>query len=511
MEYQSILYAPSSGPPEEGEGRVSRDTVIDLNLGPVLESIVKGRDRDYLLSIYLHPLHTIREVRYRQEVFRDLQRQDLVRCAREFHEKIERFHRYLHLAARSPSQFYARGWFFSAVAEYCHAVTGIFRSLREAPLESGALRELLIQLTHYVESEHFAAMKAKVEELAEPLERVEYCLDIRGRTVRISPFRGECDYRTRVGAAFGDMSREASRDYVSIHARQSPTSWLDERIAESVAQFYPETFGELRQFCDRHRDFLEPAVVEFDRDLQFYISYIDEMSAIADEQLKFCIPEVVVHGDEFMARDMFDLALAGARGTGDEKVVTNSFHLGGGERILMITGANQGGKTTFARAVGQIHFFAAIGCPVPARSARLQLCDAIFTHFEREEDLRRLRGKMEDDLLRIRDILEHMTSKSLLIMNEIFTSATPADELSLSRGILRQIIEKRALGVWVTFLEELSQVDETVVSMVPEVDPRDPSIRTYRVRRRRPDGMAYARSLAQKYGLTREQIEERIR
>ncbi len=498
MDYHSILYTRSPAPSGDSQAELPRDTVIDLNLGPVLESIVDGRDRDFLLSIYLNPPATKGEVRYRQEVFRDLEHEGLIGCAKRFHRQIERVHRYLHLAARSPSQFYSRGWFFSAVAEYCDAVMCMFRSLRNASLKSRALRGLREQFTRYVKSDYFCSMRGKARDLAKPLDGVEYCLDIRGRTVEVRHFRGEPDYQKRVDSAFGDMSLEASGDYVSTPARQSPTSWLDEKIAEAVAQFYPGIFNEVGRFCDRYRDFLAPIVVEFDRELQFYISYIDEMSRIADRGLEFSIPEVVNCGDEFWAQGMFDLALARVRTAEDEDVVTNDFHLGRGERILMITGANQGGKTTFARAFGQLHFFAALGCPVPATGARIKLCDTIFTHFEREEDLGRLRGKMDDDLLRIHDILERMTSDSLLIMNEIFTSATPMDELRLSRAILDQIIDKDALGVWVTFLTELSQIDASVVSMVAGVDPRDPSIRTFKIRRRTPDGMAYARSLAKK-------------
>jgi DNA mismatch repair protein MutS len=146
---------------------------------------------------------------------------------------------------------------------------------------------------------------------------------------------------------------------------------------------------------------------------------------------------------------------------------------------------------------------------VPGRDTRLFVCDQIFTRFERQEDIETLAGKLQDELNRLRDALAQATPDSLFILNEMFNSTTAQDALFLSREILGRVSDLDALGVCVTFLDELSALNEKTVSMVSSVDPADPAIRTYKLVRRPADGRAYARAIAEKYGLTYERLTAR--
>jgi DNA mismatch repair protein MutS len=95
-------------------------------------------------------------------------------------------------------------------------------------------------------------------------------------------------------------------------------------------------------------------------------------------------------------------------------------------------------------------------------------------------------------------------------MNESFGSTTLRDALLVGTAVVRQISDLDALCVFVTFVDELSSLSQSTVSMMSTVVPEDPAVRTYRVVRKPADGLAYAAAIADKYQLTYEALRKRI-
>jgi DNA mismatch repair ATPase MutS len=310
--------------------------------------------------------------------------------------------------------------------------------------------------------------------------------------VDVSRYDGEPDYSTKVLQTFERFRQGAVADYRVTYRTWPGINHVTAQILELVARLFPGEFAALDEYCGRHASFFDDVIRRFEREVHFYLAYLDFIGTIRSAGLSFCHPEVVAGSKEVSGMATFDLALAAKLVSEGAEVVTNDFELVGPERIIVVTGPNQGGKTTFARTFGQLHHLASLGCPVPGRAARLVLFDRLFTHFEREEDLARMSGKLEDDIVRVRDVLSTATGGSILILNEVFTSTTLHDARFLGTKLMRKVMEIDAICVYVTFVDELASLGDSVVSMMSTVVPEDPARRTFKVVRRPADGLAYA-------------------
>jgi DNA mismatch repair protein MutS len=351
----------------------------------------------------------------------------------------------------------------------------------------------------------------EIHKIKGDLSQIQFRLRIEGPRITVSRYEAEPDYGEAVSRTFAKFQQGASpRDFDFQERGSFDLNSVEGAILDRVALLFPQIFTTLELFGVRHQGYLDECIRTFDREIQFYLAYLQQLNRLRSEKLRFCYPDVSEQSKDIECHGAFDLALAIKLGGDSDPPVTNDFYLQRPERILVVSGANQGGKTTFARTMGQLHYLGCLGCPVPASDAKLFLFDRLFTHFEREEDLSTLRSKLEDDLVRIHAILERATPRSLLVMNESFSSSTLKDALFLSKEVLRRIIDLDLICVFVTFLDELASLGRTTVSMVAAVKPEDPSQRTFKIVRRPADGLAYAFAIAEKYGLTYARVRQRL-
>jgi DNA mismatch repair ATPase MutS len=418
--------------------------------------------------------------------------------------------RYLGLVEKLDFQYHQEGWLLEAVKSYCEAVTGLEKDLKSADLHSRGLLAFREYLVRYASSEAFTTMLAETKTLKTDLATGRYCVLIKGHRVNVRKYEEEADYSIEVELTFEKFKQGVGKDHRAELYLGAGMSHVEAQILDCVARLYPEIFAHLDRFCAKYSSFLDETIRRFDREIQFYVAYLEYIRRIKQSGLQFCYPQVSSDCKTVFDHSAFDLALAGMRVAEGASVVVNDFYLEGRERILVVSGPNQGGKTTFARMFGQLHYLASLGCPVPGTQAQLFLFDRIFTHFEREEDIKNLRGKLKDDLVRINTILSQATPNSIIIMNEIFNSTTLKDAIFLSKRIMERIIQLDALCVCVTFIDEIASLSEKTVSMVSTVVPENPAQRTFKIIRKPADGLSYAISIAEKYHLTYQGIQERI-
>jgi len=508
MGFRSVLFEQ----PQDNAGQIAEEPEFfaDLNLDQVLAAMTAGREEYELDTFFYSPMHDPDVVRYRHEVLRDLEKPEVLEVVRAFSEAMRRTREQLALSRKAHYELQQQSWFVDAVEIYCGAVRILASELAECDLASQGMLGLRDYLREYVESASFTLLFAETEAVKKAVAGIRYRLRIQGPRVTVSRYEDDEDYSVELLETFARFRQGGVTRYLVELPDQMEMNHVEARILELVAQLHADAFTERAECCARHRQFLDQTITRFDREVQFYIAYLGVIGCLKAAGLSFCYPRVSAHSKEIAAAETFDIALATKLIQEGRGVVCNEFHLRGPERMFVVSGPNNGGKTTFARMFGQLHHLAGLGLPVPGREVRLLLPDRIYTHFEREEQIETLRGKLDDELVRVHGILERATSRSVIVMNESFNSTTLNDALFVGSEVMRRILGLGCVGVYVTFVDEIASFGEATVSMVSEVLQENPAQRTFRVLRRPADGLAYAWAIAEKYGLTYQRLMERI-
>ena len=134
-----------------------------------------------------------------------------------------------------------------------------------------------------------------------------------------------------------------------------------------------------------------------------------------------------------------------------QKVVGNDVNADDKD-LVIITGANQGGKSTFLRSIGLAQLMMQCGMFVPAESFSANVCDGLFTHYKREEDAAMKSGKLDEELSRMSVIVDNLTSNFMLLFNESFAATNEREGSEIARQIICALLEKGMKVFYVTHL-----------------------------------------------------------
>lgn len=260
-------------------------------------------------------------------------------------------------------------------------------------------------------------------------------------------------------------------------------------------------------------------------EIAFYVGSVKLIQRLQRHHLPMTKPDLLPTSDRRLdAAGLYNLDLAlrlsQEHPNADLRVhiVANDVHFDDAGRIQILTGPNRGGKTTYTQSIGLLHVLAQCGLYVPAASVVMSPVDDIFLHFPAEEKPGMESGRLGEEAKRLRDIFQHATAHSLVLLNESLASTSASESYYLARDVVSCLRMLGTRAIYVTHLHELAedsdainreiQGDSTVQSVISIVDERNNSVeRTYKIVPAPPRGQSYAREIARQYGISFEQLQ----
>jgi hypothetical protein len=306
--------------------------------------------------------------------------------------------------------------------------------------------------------------------------------------------------------------RSSNRD---VHPFMDPLFRDLAQVLDGVCQPVAQA---LRQYDNLHSGFL----ATLRDDLTFYLAAVRLMEGLRSRGLPVCRPEIAPMAErvcELHGAYNLNLALHQmAHAVDTARIVTNDVHLGDNGRICILTGPNQGGKTTYTQMVGVCQILAQAGLWVPAARARISPVDNIYTHYPLEEQVAKGTGRFGDEAQRLSLIFARGTRHSLVLLNESLASTNSGESLYIAQDIVRVLRRLGARAIFATHLHELAADlaalnastagDSLIVSLVAsrrESADEGPS-RSYKIVPGPPLGRSYAREIATQYGISYDQL-----
>ena len=229
-----------------------------------------------------------------------------------------------------------------------------------------------------------------------------------------------------------------------------------------------------------------------------------------------CMPVICSASEKtFSVKELYNPRVALAI---DEQIVTNDFEFDDNARIYVLTGPNRGGKSVITVAVGAAQAFMQLGLPVPAKSAEISPVSGIFTHFPEGADDTIDKGRLGEECARLKEIFDEADSDGMILLDESLSSTGAYEASYIASEILTAFCAMRLRGIFSTHLHELA-------AGVPEINERsavcggiridtlvagmEEGERSFKIHRMKPDGKSYAKDIADKYGLSFENLMAR--
>lgn len=475
---------------------------MDLNIDTIVETISQKWGSD-ISSFYTGFPKNEAIIQYRHELLCDVQREEIYDILYHFCLQLDQCITFRSNKEEVTEEIQKAVWHIRETDCYCSALQSLYEQLSSQKPESHALLSFLEDLEHYLSSSEYQAITEKVTHFAQQLNSYRIRITYADEKIVVSDAAGLNSYENFLSKMFPEHQSHILSPFLSSLDLCDLEAEVLNRYMKKNKTFYFESVA----FMKEHPVIEEDMFFEFRKDLPFYLSFVHFQKYMKNSGFDFCQPSLSADRT-ISATELYDLALACVNIEENKQVVSNDVLFQKQEKFNIVTGPNQGGKTTYARSLGQMIFFTKMGLDIPAVSGKTPLFDNILTHFNVEESLESGKGKLKEELTRLAPMMKEDANNAFIVINELFTTAANYDATIMGKKVLNHFMDMNCMGIYVTHLNELASPSEGIVSLRAMKD--EAGSRNFKVQRSAPSDSANALDQVKKYGLTYEQLKERL-
>jgi DNA mismatch repair protein MutS len=408
---------------------------------------------------------------------------------------------------------------------YVNIVQQLHDALTASTVESQALIQLRDHLAVLLANEDFQALQRDLPELRAPLENIRSLTIGINLDVELRPYSATLmaindhqvgEQNSILNRLLGIRTDEndeagiAQLHYTPRDLNQRPLSPLFQdldRILTQVAQ-------PVARALSRYVKVGSANIANLENELAFYVGSAKLFLDLAERGIAFCRPEIAASDSRIT--DIHELTNIALCIKATEPPVPSDAEFDDTGRIAILTGPNNGGKTTYLRSVGLAQVMFQAGLFISARDARMSPVDKIATHFPVAES--RQEGRLAEEATRLHGLFQQITSSSIVLLNETFSSTSSDEAFYLARDIICGL---RVVGVRAIYATHLTQLAENLPEIEAHVEGQSKLFSlvagiqltdngqvapTFQITRGLPLGRSYAQEIARHHGISLEQI-----
>lgn len=496
---------------EERKSMPVPDFFHDLQIDYIVKDILEQTETPELAPYFYGLSQSKSEAEFRQEICKDVERPEIRLLLEQFLTELSTAVRYLGHAEQVTAEVQKWKWNLDGICMYYQAMENLCHGLNESAPASRGLFRLHERFYQILGEEEVLAVRSKAQAIQDEFAQMGYQLVInKDKATLLFGYDEQNDYCREIRKAlYPDKDPADGACFEASPFGGMELAPLEAFVLEHFRKNNRLLFKDLETFSQIRRTIVTQDIIDLAGEIRFYLTVTEYFGKLQEKGFPMNYPQIV-HQRELYLDDCYDLALAIHHSRTGEEVIWNDVMKSEFEKAIFVTGPNQGGKTTLARAFGQAFYFGNMGFAIAGKLAKLPFVSGIFTLFATEQVKNGLESRLEQEIRAAMRVLKAISGQTVVIMNELFTAAPTADALAMGRDLCHKLYAKASIVFCVTHTFELVAEEDQVVSLVATVVEDGSFRRTYRMIRKAADGVAYANSIADKYKLDYEHLRYRI-